>query len=92
MIELIETEEPSDLLPCPFCGMELDDADADIFHMSAIAWKMKNGHKYYVRYNEINDGNCYEVHCPTHYGGCGATISGDSQYEAITAWNKRANN
>lgn len=79
------------LLPCPFCGAELDDADSDALHMSVVAWKIKNGHKHYVRYNEPNDGRCYEVHCSTIYGGCGATITGDSELDAIAAWNMRVN-
>lgn len=81
----------SALLPCPFCGSELDDADSDTLHMSHIAWKDAYGRRNYVRYNEPCDGHCYEVHCPKIYGGCGATITEDSIEEVIAAWNKRSN-
>lgn len=80
----------SKLLPCPFCGSALDDADHDTLHKSHIAWKYAHGHRKYVRYNEPCDGHCYEVHCPTTYGGCGATITADSIEEVIAAWNKRS--
>lgn len=80
------------LLYCPFCGQELDADDDDVLHRSGTGWvdDKELGTRYYVNsLREPCDGFCYEVHCPSHYGGCGASIGGDSEMEAVNKWNTR---
>jgi hypothetical protein len=83
---MIET----DLLPCPFCGKQMDIHCDETLHRSSTAWKDTKYGRGYVRYHEECDGYCYEVHCNKIYGGCGATITDDSIEEVIAAWNKRS--
>ena len=80
----------SKLKPCPFCGSGLDVDDSDTLHPSGTAWLEVEGLlcRRYVSYKESPNW-CYEVHCCTHYGGCGASIAGDSRDEAIRLWNRR---
>ena len=85
------------LSDCPFCGNELDCEDSDTLHKSTTAWREDpygppgQTLRHYVRYNDPRGihGRCYEVHCNTIYGGCGAQISGDSLEETILKWNTR---
>lgn len=83
------------LLPCPFCGSELDSEDSDTLHQSGILWQdHPAGFRHYFSRNDgefswNHQGKCYVVNCCLHYGGCGANISGDSKEEAIVKWNTR---
>lgn len=84
------TEMPTaELLPCPFCGYNLDSEDSDTIYPSGIGWKDEQYGRKYVNYREKHDGLCHKVVCNTIYGGCGASIDEDSREEAIAAWNKR---
>lgn len=88
----------TELKPCPFCGKDVQaDVDSrEVLHQSGIFWvDDKDSGRIYLGKSEMEagthfDGLCWEVHCPTIYGGCGAEISGDSRQEAINAWNKRS--
>lgn len=78
------------LKPCPFCGSVLDLLDRDVFHPSG-GWKIHKGFRSYLSFSDLDkfDGFTWQINCPTIYGGCGASISGDSEEEAVEAWNKR---
>ena len=80
------------LKACPFCGHKLDHEDSDTIHPSGVGWKPWKGARFrhYVSYLEVPQEQwCWEVHCDITAGGCGASISGDSQEEAIARWNRR---
>lgn len=82
--------------PCPFCGLHLDPNDVDILYPSGTAWKEEDFGdgiilRHYVRASEAPKENwCYNLVCQTHYGGCGASMSGDSKEETVEKWNKRS--
>lgn len=78
------------LLNCPFCGAELDANDPDTLHKSG-SWRNYDdvGREYLSTFDLRADGFCYEINCPTIYGGCDATMSGDSKEEVIEKWNTR---
>jgi sarcosine oxidase delta subunit len=75
---------------CPFCGSEIDIEDSDNFHPSMVAWKTTEHGRAYVYFRDEHEGQCWEVHCCTHYGGCGASITADTKEETIAKWNKRS--
>lgn len=81
--------------PCPFCGMKINPDDIDLVYPSGIGWKEDDWgdgtlYRHYVRALEVpKEQWCYQVVCQTHYGGCNASITGDSKEEAIANWNKR---
>lgn len=79
------------LLACPFCGHQHDHNDPDVLHPSGSAWQeAEDGLRHYVRAKTVDPKYwCYQVSCPTIYGGCGAEITADSRDEAIAAWNRR---
>lgn len=83
------------LLPCPFCGKEMDVEDCDTLYPNGIGWMLRERHNKepLLTYGPSNKAPkeqwCWSVHCQFHSGGCGAEISGDSKKEAIAAWNKR---
>lgn len=80
----------TELKPCPFCGMELDDTDSDTLHISGGWIEHPIIGRHYVPSREAPpDQKCYAIHCNVIYGGCGASISGDSRQEAINNWNRR---
>lgn len=75
------------LLPCPFCGAELDGEDYDTVYPTGIVWqKRHNGLRSYHHRNEgvTADGQCWNVVCT-----CSAEVSGDSKHEAVQKWNTR---
>lgn len=81
--------------PCPFCGHNVDMTDPDTLYPSGIGWKeFKNGEdtmQSYHPYCEVpKERWCWDMHCVSTSGGCGALISGDSREEAIEKWNRRA--
>lgn len=79
-----------DLLPCPFCGMEPSEDLSDTLYPSGIVWNTTNGIRCYFRYNEgLYEGMSWKMICNESYGGCGATISGDSEEETKEKWNNR---
>lgn len=83
--------------PCPFCGMKLDPDDIDTVYPSGIGWKEDDWgdgtlFRHYVSIHAEplpKEQWCYKVVCQVHYGGCDASIGGDSKEEAIKKWNKR---
>lgn len=86
----------NEMKPCPFCGMSINPDDPDLVYPSGTGWidneELGQGYRHYVSVHERHlpkEQWCYKVVCQTHYGGCGATASGDSKQEAIDNWNKR---
>ena len=84
----------TELKDCPFCGFHADFADEDVLHISG-AWieePESDGYKF-RHYTHSGDprktGYCYVINCVQHYGGCGASISGDSIEEVVAKWNRR---
>lgn len=80
------------ILPCPFCGMEVDLEDGDTLYPTGSGWKdCVGGFRSYHNYKEVpKEQWCYGLHCPTTAGGCGVEMQGDSMKETIEKWNKRA--
>lgn len=73
-------------LKCPVCGKSLDLTDEDVLHKSAtFARHHSSGRVSYVSRMDSRqtDVQCWELHCPEHYGGCGMNITGDSRDELI---------
>lgn len=81
---------------CPFCGMKCVP-DIDTLYPSGIGWKegdLGDGNmiRHYVSIHKEHvpeEQWCYKIVCNESYGGCGATVYGDSKQEAIDKWNKR---
>lgn len=69
----------------------MDDSDGDTFYLSGTVWIDTLHGRSYFRYSENKpfQGMCYNIVCNTIYGGCGASLSGDTQEETVAAWNKR---
>ena len=90
----VEVRSP-ELKPCPFCGHVPQDWP-DFLHPTGGGWRddTLGGEKlrHYMRRDDPRGvhGECWELGCLTHEGGCGATVYGDSRDEAIAAWNRRA--
>jgi sarcosine oxidase delta subunit len=82
------------LKPCPFCGHVPEDW-LDSLHRTGTGWRDdKLGDRVLRHYMRRDDprgvhGECWELSCLTHEGGCGAMVCGDSREEAIGAWNRR---
>lgn len=82
------------LEPCPFCGHNPQDW-SDFLHRTGGGWRddvLGNiTVRHYLRRDDPRGihGECWELNCLTHEGGCGANITGDSRAEAIAAWNRR---
>lgn len=84
------------LKPCPFCGLTSDTEWEDTLYLSS-GWKDEDlcGDGTLVRhyvsiFDNTRHGMSYGILCSTTYGGCGASITGDSVEEVIEKWNKRA--
>ena len=81
-----------DILPCPFCGHKPDDLD-DALHPTGIGWAEHRGARNYFgrrhRRYKSRDGDVWELGCLEHEGGCGATMTGDSEAQVIAKWNLR---
>ena len=60
--------------PCPFCGSDVDSyKDSEDF----------------IHSTPSNWSRLYEIHCLGIYGGCDASILGNSPEDCIEKWNKR---
>lgn len=95
----------SELLDCPFCGMEADIEDGDVIHRATTWWIDSHTgtdapRRSYYGLRQIMDmkiagtmpdssGQCWEIHCVPYYGGCGASIVADTYDDVISKWNKR---
>jgi hypothetical protein len=83
---------PVELLPCPFCGMEVHHGDLmDTLYPSGTYWRETDGIRHYIGHREHlpTDGKCWSMHCTGNHGGCGAGITADSEPEVIEKWNRR---
>jgi hypothetical protein len=81
-----------DPLPCPFCGRTPELDNPDTLYPSGTGWKPVQGELYrsYVNFREVpKEQWCYSMNCCECCGGCGAEISGDSELDAVTKWNRR---
>lgn len=82
-------------LPCPFCGKRVDLEDYDTLYPSGTFWRDDKEiglRTYHSRKNSRpSDRQCYGMHCPVTSGGCGATVYGDTESDAISKWNRRSN-
>lgn len=83
----------TELLPCPFCGWQPPADLSDVLYPSGTYRRVdeRHGFAHYVSMNQSKAGDtpCWDMHCTTNMGGCGAQISADSEAEAIAAWNRR---
>lgn len=84
----------SALKPCPFCGWEPPADLSDVLYPTGTYRRVEQRHGYahYVSHNQSRKGDtqCWGMNCTACMGGCGASISADSEGEAIAAWNRRA--
>jgi hypothetical protein len=82
------------LKPCPFCGWQPPADLSDVLYPSGTyrRWDERNQFHHYVSHNQSRQGDtpCWEMNCTANMGGCGASISADSEEEAVAAWNRRA--
>lgn len=83
------------LKECPFCGKVPDLDEPDTLYPTGIVWKYNKEFdriSYHTRREMPDyDGQCYSLNCPTHLGGCGAEIHGDSIEEVKERWERRVN-
>jgi hypothetical protein len=79
----------TDILPCPFCGSDIDPCDPDVIYPSGIWWRDQGDYRQYVGHQEklVGDNPCFDIVCP---GQCGCVLSGDSYSETIDNWNRRS--
>jgi hypothetical protein len=69
------------LLPCPFCGFQIDINDEDCLYPASRP-----------EYDVITDSmkyGLYEINCYEIGGGCGISIISDSPDNCIKKWNTR---
>jgi len=67
------------LLPCPFCGHDLNTQDIEDTIYPTSSYIDEDGMEKYI----------YNIVCQVSAGGCDASILGDSVEKCITKWNKR---
>ena len=73
--------------PCPFCGKEIDVLDVEFLHRTGTYWHdTEHGRSYTV---DKEDNPCWVLSCVEIYGGCGASMYGDTLSETISNWTKR---
>lgn len=79
--------------PCPFCGKEPEMYNPDTLYPNGIGWKyVDEDLRVYVHMFDVpHEQWCYSVYCVETAGGCGVEVSGDSEEEAVRAWNRRDN-
>ena len=80
--------------PCPFCGYQIDITDEDTLYPDGTYWyDVPEFGRVYKNINDldlsISYGRCWGIHCQPIYGGCGASIDGDSEEEVIAKWQSR---
>ncbi len=81
--------------PCPFCGMEIDITDEDTMYPDGTYWyDNPDLGRVYVNRDQLvlvpfQFGRCWGIHCQPIYGGCGASMTGDSEEEVIAKWQRR---
>lgn len=79
------------LLPCPFCGREVDEDLSDTLYPTGIGWISTGVHVHYISSIMVPEEQwCWKLVCPESGGGCGAEMHGDSMEEVITKWSRRA--
>lgn len=86
----------NEIKPCPYCGHTPLDI-MDFLHPTGQGWRDDDlgEHGLTRHYMRMNDprgvhGQCWELGCLVHEGGCGATMHGDSRDEVIANWNRRS--
>lgn len=82
------------LLPCPFCGHEVQDL-MDGLYKTGTQWFEENGCRHYLGHRMPKPvcfearGDVWVMNCLENEGGCGACIEADSRNEVIEKWNRR---
>ena len=80
------------LLPCPFCARPVDHDLIDTLYPSGIYWREQEWGRSYHGTEDRREGDqlCWEMNCTEANGGCGASISADSEQEVRDKWNRRS--
>lgn len=85
MFNVVDKDDVEDLhiLPCPFCGNELESTKQDNLHPSTTTWTTVMGEVVYGSHKEYTN-QCWEVNCV-----CGVDLVGDTKESVISQWNNR---